>query len=120
MSGLMCFLSSAFVSLAISGGTPGSSGWMATSSSSSDAIWWSACTALILGSGFVSLTTQPPALASNAPHTTQPARRIILSHLISCDQPRARARASSLSLGVLLVLDVFVPELLFELGVCLL
>src|SRR6202035_2695710 len=94
------------------GGTPGSNGCTATSSSSSWGIWRSAWTGLSFGSGLDSWTTQPPAASSAAQPSRASARRLIPRILCIC------SRTVLLALGIFLVIDVFLPELLLQLRIC--
>src|SRR6202040_4404322 len=108
---MRCF-SSAFSSRL--GGIPGSSGCTATSSSSSWGICRSAWTGLSFGSGLDSWTTQPPAASSAAQPSRASARRLIPRILCIC------SRTVLLALGIFLVIDVFLPELLLQLRIGLL
>src|SRR3984893_5788332 len=105
------------------GGIPGSNGCTATSSSSSGGICRSACMGLSFGSGLDSWTTQPPAASSAAQPIRASSRRIIHRTFAVNSRivpPRARAYVLLLSLGILLVIDVFLPELLLQLRIGLL
>src|SRR5688572_33010111 len=78
---------------------------MPTSSSSASGISLCACTALIFGNGLVSLTMQPPSIASaNAPPSPAISFALIAPSF-AC---------------VLLIFDVFLPELFLELRIRLL
>src|SRR6202040_4316874 len=108
---MRCF-SSAFSSRL--GGIPGSSGCTATSSSSSWGICRSAWTGLSFGSGLDSWARQPPAASSAAQPSRASTRRPIPRILSIC------SRTVLLALGILLVIDVFLPELLLQLRIGLL
>src|ERR1700730_10514665 len=106
------------------GGIPGANGCTATSSSSSWGICRSAWTGLSFGSGLDSCTTQPPAASSATQPAAASTRRI--AHRNSCISsrivfPRANPYAPPLlPLGIPLVVDVFLPELLLQLRIGLL
>src|SRR6202045_3031225 len=106
------------------GGMPGSNGCPATPTSSSGGICRSACGGLSLGSGLDSCMTQPPAASSAtqpaapstrrlAPRNSCISSRIVFPHAFPYAPPL-------LSLGIPLVVDVFLPELFLQLRIGLL
>src|SRR5580704_4321451 len=120
MSGLMRFFSRVLASG--SAGTPGSNGCTATSRSSSCGIWRCAWNALTCARGFDSCTTQ--ALATIAAQAAAASAPRLLHRILSLSSRNAcsarAAFAPSLSLGILLVVEIFLPKLFLQLRVGLL